>query len=390
MPLLTRLYTPADFGFLAVFMAVSSVVATFVTLRYETAVVPPKSDREAATVVLLCLVCILALTAPLIGISVLLPNGALRLISTDSQFATWVPFSVFAGGSIAITATTQAWLNRSRRYGNMAGLRVAQSLAIGGLGLLFGTALKQGQGLLLAQVLASTATAGIALWFSRSVATNWQRSDLAQAARRHVNAPKFLLLTALLDTATLQLPVLLIAQWFGKDAAGQFSMAWRVLTLPMGLVGAAVGQVFLQRFAQLQSEPQAALNLLTKTWHTLLLLGLGPILLIFLFGENIFSWVLGTTWRDAGRTASVIAPMLLAMFVSSPTSGTYLVLGLQRFSPFFGLASFIYRPAAIYLGFLSGSLYTGLIAFCAIEILQISLYQIVAWRSLKLASEKKQ
>ena len=77
MPLLTRLYTPADFGFLAVFMAISGVVATAVTLRYETAVLPAKTEQESATVVLLALGCTVAMGAVLIGGSTFLSANLL-------------------------------------------------------------------------------------------------------------------------------------------------------------------------------------------------------------------------------------------------------------------------------------------------------------------------
>ncbi|MGP1680898.1 MAG: lipopolysaccharide biosynthesis protein [Giesbergeria sp.] len=382
MPVLTRLYTPADFGFLAVFTAISSLVAIAITLRYETAVLPAKTNEESATVALLCLVCIFTLGILMLVVSMLLPASALRLLSLGGQLGPWLPVAVLTGVSTAILTTTQSWLNRHKRYKQMAGQRVAQSATIVGLGLLFGTLLKHDQGLLLAQVLASIMTAGIALWLARSMTKQWRSSDVKSVAQIHANAPKYLLLTALLDTFTFQLPVILIANWFGQDMAGQFSMAWRVLTLPMGLVGAAIGQVFLQRFAQMQREPQVAKYLLKKTWRILFFLGFFPMASIFFFGEYLFQWALGDSWGEAGRIASVLAPMLLAMLISAPTSGTYIVLGLQRYNLIFGVVTFIYRPLCLLLGYLSGNFMIALQFWVGIDIVVIFLYQIVALRGI--------
>src|SRR3954454_20274925 len=47
-PLLTRLYTPADFGVFAVFTALVLMLSVVATLRLETAVVLPERDEEAA------------------------------------------------------------------------------------------------------------------------------------------------------------------------------------------------------------------------------------------------------------------------------------------------------------------------------------------------------
>ena len=41
-PILTRLYTPKDFGFLAIYMSVATVATTLVTLKYDTAIIIPK------------------------------------------------------------------------------------------------------------------------------------------------------------------------------------------------------------------------------------------------------------------------------------------------------------------------------------------------------------
>ena len=53
-PVITRLYGPADFGLLAVFTSITSIIAVIVCLRYESAIVLASSDEEAANVFGLC------------------------------------------------------------------------------------------------------------------------------------------------------------------------------------------------------------------------------------------------------------------------------------------------------------------------------------------------
>jgi O-antigen/teichoic acid export membrane protein len=47
-PLLTRLYTPTDFGVLAVYGSVVSLVAVVASLRYELAIALPGRDKAVA------------------------------------------------------------------------------------------------------------------------------------------------------------------------------------------------------------------------------------------------------------------------------------------------------------------------------------------------------
>ena len=46
-PILTRIYTPEDFGVFALYMAIATVVSVIATGRYETAIMLPKKDSEA-------------------------------------------------------------------------------------------------------------------------------------------------------------------------------------------------------------------------------------------------------------------------------------------------------------------------------------------------------
>ena len=54
LPVLTRFFSPTDFGVLAIFMAIIQLIAISTTLRLEMAIVLPKKDTDAA------LVCIVA------------------------------------------------------------------------------------------------------------------------------------------------------------------------------------------------------------------------------------------------------------------------------------------------------------------------------------------
>ena len=106
-------------------------------------------------------------------------------------------------------------------------------------------------------------------------------------------------------------------------------------------------------------------------------------LVVMVYGESIFVLLFGNAWGESGTVASIIAPMLFAMLISSPTSSTYLVLGLQKYSLFFGLSVLIYRSGCIYFGIILNDLYLGLMIWVCLEIMQIILYNVIALSRLK-------
>ena len=55
-PILSRIYSPADFGVFTFFMAIVGAFALIATLRYEIAIMLPKKDQEAVNIVSLSLI----------------------------------------------------------------------------------------------------------------------------------------------------------------------------------------------------------------------------------------------------------------------------------------------------------------------------------------------
>ena len=381
-PILSRLYTPANFGLVALFAAVSGIIGTALTLRYETAILLPKEEDESVAVVLLCVTLALVLGALVIIAAWLSPEDLKATIGI-AELGGWLPIAAIAAFAGAVVATGTMWLNRQRAYKKMAQVRITQSgvavltaIALGLTGL--------DTGLVVAQIVALLVVAAAIIVYMMPLLKQWEPHTLMLVARKHLSAPKYLLPTALLDVLTMQLPVLLITAWYSTEAAGQFSMAWRILALPMTLIGSAIGQVFFQRFSQTWPDIPAARKLLFKTWMTLGLIGLLPTILLMAFGGPIFSWVLGDLWRKSGTISSIIAPMLFAMLISSPTSSTFLVLGLQKYSLIFGITVLVYRPLCLGVGYIADNFYLGLMLFVATEVIQIIFYQSLVMRKLKI------
>jgi O-antigen/teichoic acid export membrane protein len=61
-PILTRLYSPEAFGFLAIFISITSIVGVIACMRYELAIMLPKSDEKAANLLALCLLSVVAIS----------------------------------------------------------------------------------------------------------------------------------------------------------------------------------------------------------------------------------------------------------------------------------------------------------------------------------------
>lgn len=376
MPILSRLYSPSDFGEFAVFLAISSVISVVVTLKYDAAIVVSRSNSEARSLVFLS--AMLSFTFGLIFILIFWYISGLSTITSKLKFFdNWSILAAFCGMLAALLATGNSWLNRHRYYLRMTILRITQGIAAACFGVALGLLLFDG-GLIFGHVAALFASMVVMVFYFKDVKARWGDFHLLDTAKKNKSYPLFIFPTSLVDVFTLQITIVVISVWFSSEKAGFFSMAWKILGVPLSLVGVGLGQVFLRQFSEVWPDITAARRLLIRTWAFLAVLGFFPCALVMFKGEELFVWFLGEKWMEAGAMAAVIAPMVYAMLISAPTSGTYLVLDLHRYSLVFGVSVLIYRPVCIWLGYIYDNLYIGLALLVVLELVQIITYQLVA------------
>jgi O-antigen/teichoic acid export membrane protein len=332
IPIMARLFTPEDFGLFAVFTSVSTIIATVITLRYETTILLPKQEKVAVWLVLLSIK-VAFFCALLIGLFTLIMPEYLMQKAGILGLKSWLVLAVFCGFAGSIVNITTAWFNRNKFYLKISivkimqsGLTVSLSLWLGFWGVATGMIVAY-----MAAFFIILISLLIMLW---PLYKKFRVNKLIYVAKSYVAAPKYLFPTSLLDIVTMHLPIFLITSWFGGALAGQFSMAWKFLGLPSALIGAAVSQVFFQRFSGLWPNAIACKKLLIQTWINLAIIGFLPMITITFFGETIFIFLLGNEWREAGLIAEIIAVMVFVMLISSPTSSNFLILGLQKYSLF--------------------------------------------------------
>lgn len=326
-PLLTRLYTPEAFGLLGVFGSLASIAVLAVSLRYELAIPLPVEERRARAVLALCLTLVVATSLAAVGL-VALAGGSVarRLAAPDLEPLLWLlPVAMLFMGTYQ-AATYYAV--RRQTFGVLATTRVAQSVVqvavqiaggltgAGALGLVGGQVAGNGigGGTLLRRLGGLTAPLPT-LREVREVATAYRRFPLVSTG------------SSLLNGLGLYLPPILLAALYGPVVAGWFTLADRIVRLPLTLLGQAIGQVYLGRAAELVREDPAALQVLHRTaTRNLFAIGVPVVLALVLAGPPLFELVFGGPWREAGGFVRALGVLLLFRLVAAPLSQTLNVI----------------------------------------------------------------
>lgn len=360
-PLLTRLYTPEDFGLLAVYASILSLFTVIASLRYELAIPLPEKDPEAAHVAILSLLIVGSVTT--ISAVIIQLGGAhlAQLINAPSMtgYLWLIPMGVFAIGCYQVF---NYWAIRTKSFGNIAKTRISQSVAtlavqlagfkLGVLALMLGQTGGQAVGVM---SLARPALKGPHF-------KAWQWSDLKKVAARYKSFPIFSTWGGFLNTASMQLPPLLFAIFFSAGVAGLYALAHRVLAMPMSIVGSAVGNVFFANAAEAYREDKLA-PLFESVYSKLVSIIMPVMLVLMVDAPRLFAFVFGANWEEAGELARWMAPWLAVVFVASPLSVLFEILEKQKlFMCFQGLMLFL-RVMAIGIGFQYNSMILAVILF---------------------------
>lgn len=359
MPVITRLYDSSAFGALAVFTSCLMIINAVSTLRYELAIPLPRSEFKALTVVITCFG-ILVLVALLIffnknNLSNFVANLDLHL--PRERFIHLLIFGVVAAGFYKVL---MYWAIRESDFRLIAASKIWQAiatvvaqLASGALG---------GLGLIIALVCGHAAAGATLFWGLRA---NWaaiERKSLTfkTVVYRYRRFPMFSTFDSLINVLSLELAVVLLALNFSLYEVGLYSLAFRVLTIPITLVGKAVSQVFMSHLASGKLRKSEGFELLAAA---LLIVGAPPMLLIALSGSDAFEWVFGADWRDAGSLVAWMVPWLFLQFISVPMAGLFPVLEKQDHGLGWQLLLLLLRCAALFAGLAMGDFFITVTAY---------------------------
>jgi O-antigen/teichoic acid export membrane protein len=323
-PLLTRLYSPADFSALAVFTAIVAVCLAFATGRYEFGLVLARSSRTQSRLMVLSIV-LAACTSVLLEGLLLLTAGPLGCLVPPWASVHWLwltPCFLFV---CACTTVASQWLVAQGRFwvvGNvdLVALAVsvaAQVLAVCVLGWTSGTALIAG--LLLGRVVALGYLAHDLVPFLWKRRRSLSLPGLRKAAGQFWRFPAFSTLSELASGANAEAPKLLLGACFPPHVLGLFALCSRVLEKPVQLASTSLGPAFFRQVSTMRDKPRQVRRLLLRVACSLFAMALPPMLIVCSWGDTLFEFTFGAEWRQAGDYARLLAPMLAVRFAVIPT-----------------------------------------------------------------------
>lgn len=384
-PVLTRLFSPTDFGTFAVFAAVTGTLGIVASLRLDAAVPLPRTAAEAAAVAWSGVCAALAIAGCATLLWAVLGTRLAAVLGAPSLG----PVAWLIGLTVLLIAVNQVlsgWLVREQRYGALGIRNGAQGAGTVAAQLSLGLNGRASIGLLLGMTIGHIA-AFAGLLTQRGLLRQRRPSSrqMRQAVSRYRRFPLVASWSALLNVLGQQAPLLAVSALYGAASVGLLALTMRILAGPATLLGQAVAQVFRgETSAKVRAGDDALASTIRRTASLLLMLGLLPTILIIAFGPHMFSIAFGDRWRASGDFARLLALAFLAQFVVSPVSQTLLVLERLRLQLVWDAMRLALTLAAPVVAFLAGR--SVMVAVAALAGAYVVSYVALYWLCIRAAS----
>ncbi len=355
-PILSRIYEPRAFGALAVYSSIVTMLCSFTSLRYESAIPLPEEHGRAANVLALAFLVLIALSGLLsvflIGFRAEI-SGWLRTPELAPYF--WlIPLGLVGNGAFQILGY---WALRKERFPLMARTRITQGVGTVVVQLIWGAVSPGLAGLIAGDLsgrVGGVARLGHFAWADLPrQAITW--AEIRSVAIRYRDFPLLNSAAAALTAVSTQIPPVLLSHFFEPAIAGYYALTSRAMAVPAALVGQAVGQAFFARAALIRND-KAALRQLTETTALLLLAGGVPVFgAVLLDGQGLFGTVFGQQWRQSGVYAQWLAPWFLLWLIANPLSNLLTVREWQGTTLKYSALECLAKTAALSWGIWLGS-----------------------------------
>ena len=318
-PILTRMYLPEDFALLNLFISIASVVALFATLEYHYAIVLPKEDDKALSLVHLCFL-IVAVVFVISCLTIPLASQIADLFNAPNLAHYWwmLPLLVLGMG---IWNILNYWYIRCKAFMQISNYQISQSVLSATGKISFGALGCMNGGLIVASVLAFILSLfiSIGLAWKKYLCMLLSRSDdVRTVAKEYANFPKFSLPRALVNSVGLSLPVWLLTPHFGLGKVGYLSLATMAAFVPLNIIARACYQVMYQKVSEKVQRQEPIQSIILRFIIFAIIIMMVGLAVIYIFVPQLVTFLFGADWIESAYIIRRLLPYLLLV----PVCGT--------------------------------------------------------------------
>ena len=389
--ILSRIYTPEDFGLFGLYLSIVSITGIISTGKYEMAIMLPKKDEDAMNLLgligLISLVFSTILLFPAVFLNVPISN-----LLGNEKISVWLYFVPLSTLLVGMFQGMKVYSNRFKDYRNISAANIGQSLTNSAGKLAIGPLFPGPAGLVVGSILGQITGAGIFIgrFLQRKKINpgqmNWERMKIL--SKEYHLFPKFNMLQSVINNFSGSLPIFVFSSYFTPAITGFFTMGYTIIYRPVNTLATSFYQVLAQRIIEKNNQGLRLYPDIKKFLYGLLKFVTIPFLLVALFAPAIFRIALGNEWEEAGKYTQIIIPWFFATCLAMPLSFIPDMFRQQKKAMILDLIKFVLRGISMAIGVMKNDVYLGLMLFSTTSTVMI-MYSLLWYISIIRKSEKQ-
>ncbi len=327
-PILSRIYTPTQFGILATLVSISGLMSTVATLKYENSLLIVKGKKLAAEFsVIIISISFIIITG--IGILLYLFRKDIATILKEPEIEIWLWVCPISSFCIVLFNWYNEWCTRNAYFKSLAINKIinGSTIPLGKLSLGFGLCNAFGLiiGDLLGHIITGISCISRAIKKDKELFTIPRPSHIKYLLKRYSNLPLFYLPGQFLNKIGGELPVFFSMAFFSSTELGYYSMATMVLALPTNMISKAIYSTFRKHANDKYYSQGSCFDFYIKIIKRMGILSIIIFSILAMISPKLFVLILGEKWLNAGVYCQYLCPMIAINFVSEIGSAMYII-----------------------------------------------------------------
>ena len=350
LPIISRFYSPEDFGVFNIFLSYVGVITVFSGMAYHQAIVLPKDDKDGFSLFLtsIFLTVLLFLITALIVLITPYDVYIKFKIEDVFEYRHIIYLSIFFHG---LYVSLLGWNLRFLNFGLISISRILRvvlnkSFIVVCALLFFGSPKFLIYGEFLGSVLVCLI---LILYFNFKNITMPSFKDLFKVSLLYKQFPLFNLPNDLIYRSKTAIIIGLLVYFFSTEQAGYYGMAMLILAIPTSLIGASIGEVYYQKIAE-SNDSDLIREFSKRIFKILCFCSFFAFTYIAFFSYDLLPFLLGIKWLKSGILISILSFSLLFEFIFGPFLHILKVLNKQQYLVYFQIVSILVSVISIAIG----------------------------------------
>lgn len=337
LPIISRIYTQSELGGYDLIVSSADIFLTILQLSLMLVIMLPKEEEQAV------IVCKIIWYFTLVGsglsvMTLLIVKSRFQLFNVVASYS----MGIILFGCYLVCYNLQniyySFTNRKKLYSVLlwnpiltAGVNGILSVGLGILG--WGTI-----GYLIGTIISYIAAVIHMKRYVRPFAGKVNLRAVKETLIQYRRYPMVQLPAALVSSVALQIPAQFLGRMFSASVLGGYTMACKLLSVPVALLAAPVNRVYYRTLAGKLNDKEKAGEFAFLLLKNNVLAACIPIGVLIIFGDWIVGLLLGKSWMISGTYILIMGMMYLLKYCSACMSGTFVAAGKQNIS--FGFSVF--------------------------------------------------